>query len=174
MKRYGTREERIRKFLSSLPMIISFFSKIAVRSTNCWEWTASTRSGSGYGQFGIDGYGEYAHRLMWVLFNGAIPSGMYLCHTCDNRKCVNPDHLFVGTQKDNMSDCKEKGRNSFGENHPKSILTQNDIISMSIDRNSGFSWKRLSDKYHTPISTIRSAIAGKNWKHLRVVRGETK
>jgi len=79
----------------------------------CWEWAAS-RQPSGYGQLmeQTKRVPLYAHRLSWQLHNGSIPAGMHVLHHCDNRGCVNPDHLFLGTNYDNILDCKQKGRNN--------------------------------------------------------------
>ena len=85
-----------------------FFDKINKTNT-CWNWTASLRNG--YGVISVNGKNISAHRISWELHNNRdIPEGMVICHTCDNRKCVNPNHLFLGTQSDNMKDCSAKGR----------------------------------------------------------------
>jgi hypothetical protein len=81
------------------------------KSTGCWAWQGNKIPGD-YGVLKIDGKRILAHRLSWQLQNGLIPPGMFVCHKCDNPSCINPDHLFIGTQKDNMEDCKSKGRNS--------------------------------------------------------------
>ena len=76
---------------------------------DCWEWTGA-RNKKGYGQFGA-GYVMYvASRASWIISNGEIPAGMFVCHKCDNPPCVNPAHLFLGTNRDNVMDCVSKGR----------------------------------------------------------------
>jgi hypothetical protein len=94
-----------------------FWAKVAVvPGDGCWEWTASrvgrNRPGGGYGQFWCSEKQTQlkAHRVAWEQANGPIPAGMLVCHRCDNPGCVRPDHLFLGTPKDNTVDMVQKGR----------------------------------------------------------------
>jgi len=97
------------------------------KSTGCWLWYG-TLFEQGYGRFGA----ERAHRIMWKLLNGSIPDGLYILHKCDVRNCVRPNHLFLGTAKDNMQDCLQKGRfravsgNQHGlRKHPEKVARGN-------------------------------------------------
>src|SRR5690349_3504200 len=85
------------------------FWSIVDKSKDCWEWKNSLNQ-SGYGVFYQNSVGYFAHRVSYFLMNGEIPIGLLVCHKCDNPKCVNPEHLFLGTSKDNMLDKVLKGR----------------------------------------------------------------
>jgi hypothetical protein len=77
----------------------------------CWQWKGAAND-SGYGYFGFEGKMQLAHRVSYQIFNGGIAPGLHVCHSCDNRLCVRPDHLWLGTAKNNMNDRDAKGRST--------------------------------------------------------------
>lgn len=96
------------------------------KATGCWEWTAAKNS-KGYGFFSINGRTRLAHRVSYQYHKGHLPLDSLVCHTCDNPSCVNPDHLFLGTNDDNIADSITKGR-STTRFLPKKIIDKNGMI----------------------------------------------
>jgi len=110
-----------------------FLSKIQ-KTDACWIWIGTIKP-NGYGQFGLNYKIHYAHRFAYKLFIGEITKDLCVLHKCDNRRCVNPNHLFLGTLKDNVEDCIKKGRNKLppilrGENHGSSKLKLSDVVAI--------------------------------------------
>lgn len=112
-----------------------FCTKYCVAASGCWEWTGGFTRG-GYGRFRMGSVADgtrgqrRAHRVSWELFHGPIPNGYDVCHACDNPPCVNPDHLFLGTRKDNMVDMRRKGRAAANERHPQAKLTDGQVAEI--------------------------------------------
>lgn len=136
--------------------------------TGCWEWTASKRNG--YGRIGVDGKHLSAHRLSYQLFVGPIKSGLVICHKCDNPGCVNPDHIFIGTQSDNMTDMHNKGRSSMtfkkGHtiNHKLSVEIIRQIKAEVID--GILNAKQIGQKLGVKHQTVCDIRAGRRYANV--------
>jgi hypothetical protein len=134
----------------------------AKKSEGCWEWTGCKQR-TGYGRFRLAGWTQMAHRVAWELVHGLIPKGMQVLHRCDNPGCVNPNHLFLGTQTDNIYDMTAKGRHYRGERHKSAKLTESDVISI---RMFDIPTRALSNLYGVNRASIRAIKRGEKWKHL--------
>lgn len=143
-----------------------FYSKFRFEpSTECWIWTAGKHDGV-YGGFQFEVW-TYAHRASWMIHKGAIPDGLLICHKCDNPLCVNPDHLFLGTDQDNTLDCMSKGRYVVmkGESNGVSKLTEAQV--REIRKLAGtVPQVKLGLMYNVNPATISSVIRRINWKHI--------
>lgn len=142
-----------------------FWSSVNKKGDNeCWEWKGNLER-NGYGVFNSIQSHFKAHRCAWEFVNGRIPDGLYICHKCDNRKCVNPSHLFIGTQGDNLRDMVSKGRGNFnplrGEKHPRHKLTDIQIRSMRQEYEDGMSCIELGKKYGVHKAQATKIVFGR-------------
>lgn len=154
-------------------VIDRFWSKVNKTET-CWEWTAGLFHPNGYGQFCAKEIPHIrtAHRFSWFLHNGTIPTGMFVCHHCDNPKCVRPSHLFLGTNSDNMKDCYRKGRMknpcACGEKHPMSKFTTSQIIEIRRAYKAGeYTIRGLSVLYSCSYPTMAAIVKYESWKSIK-------
>lgn len=138
--------------------------------SGCWLWVGYTLD-SGYGKIGLGGrYGnDLAHRVSWRLHNGEIPDGLFVCHKCDTPSCVNPDHLFLGTPKQNTADACEKGR-MRGPNKPArgervflSRLSADDVRKI---RGSTESQASLARRFNVSKATVSAICRFETWRHV--------
>ena len=142
-----------------------------VSKNGCWEWTMSTNM-HGYGQARHLGITHGAHRLMFMLSHPRIDiSACLICHTCDNRKCINPDHLYAGTHKSNMHDMISRGRDNFvgcpnGERHKDAKLTEKKVIAIRARNNAGEGYRVLAKAYGVDRTTIKYIVKRVTWKHV--------
>lgn len=150
-----------------------FWVKVDKKELNdCWEWQAAIQE-RGYGAFGIGKKVYTSHRVSWMLANGEIPEGLHVLHKCDNRKCVNPNHLFLGTNADNVADMDAKGRRRtnpvIGEERHDVQLTENEVIEI-FDKHwfQGRSQRQLASEYGVSRTVILGVVNCKTWRHLNL------
>ena len=131
--------------------------------SECWEWTGRL-SGSGYAMFDWQGRPNIGSRIAYELHYGTDPGELFVCHSCDNPRCVNPHHLWLGTHADNMADCVQKGRAGNaglrGSQIGNSILTERDVHDIL---KSDLGNKALAQKYGVTSTTIYQVRKRKNW-----------
>lgn len=167
-----------------------FWEKVDKRSTNeCWEWKAHTVRG--YGVFALTHFKSVrANRFSYELEYGKIPNGMLVCHTCDNPKCVNPKHLFLGTHQDNMTDKVNKGRQAKGDKHGAKLhperfqflhakgapqgskntrthLTENNVIEIKKLLKTNISMAAIGKKFGVTRFVIWKIKVGLAWSHIK-------
>lgn len=132
----------------------------------CWEWQGST-SKNGYGRLSWANHGHQAHRASWEIHNARpIPDDLWVCHSCDNRLCVNPAHLWLGTRQDNIDDMVTKGRQASGARASHAKLTDDDVRLIRKLAAEGVTYKSLADHYGVMPSIISQAARGIFWRHL--------
>jgi hypothetical protein len=155
------------------PLELRRFWRHVEKTDDCWWWRA-TQTVSGYGRPMLRRWLWTAHRLSWVIANGPIPDGLSVCHTCDNRLCVNPAHLWLGTNGDNNRDCHAKKRSAYhrgtlryprlsGEAHPRHKLALNEVRAIRSAYANGVDALTLAGQYGVSRNQIYLIGKGKAW-----------
>jgi len=157
-----------------------FWSKVNIMGDNdCWEWTACVSNSTGYGAFKSHGKKTDAHRFVYEMLNGEINnSKLFVCHKCNNKKCVNPNHLYLGSPKDNVYDMIRNG-NAFGNKKPRTRygsetnsakLTEELVIELRKEyrfyRENNKKLRPLYEKYGVTKGTFLDAATYKTWHHV--------
>lgn len=133
----------------------------------CWLWNGALFRDSGYGQFTLGNHPVRTHRLSWVIHFGPIPDGMCVLHRCDCRLCVRPDHIWLGTQRQNVDDMLAKGRSLIGERNHKAKVTARQVIEIrSLFHSGSFTQQSLADQFGLKQPQISSIVLHKSWRHL--------
>lgn len=139
--------------------------------TVCWLWQGGTDGDEGYGRLHTSGKKYiYAHRLSYQLHHGTLPNDLDILHRCDNRRCVNPYHLYAGTHADNMADMKARKRYVIsgvrGEANGQSKLTTTDVIEIRAMSEHGVTQKDIAQRFGVPQSSVSKIIRRKQWAHI--------
>lgn len=160
--------------------------------SGCWEWTGPVSKNTGYGKFVHSKKHYTPHRASYTVFKGEIPKGQHICHSCDNRICFNPDHLWAGSAKDNMQDMIKKGRapdrtgwmpskehlkklqagrknnhpGKQGSKHHLAKLDEEKVKEIKIMMRDGYKNNEIADIYKVCTSNISLIRSGKRWSHV--------
>ena len=132
----------------------------------CWICTSHAPNSKGYPRINVNKRRVYLNRHMYQKHKGDIPEGHDVCHKCDNPMCINPDHLFVGTRKDNVQDCIEKERNIRGENSNFAILTEEQVREIKFGYKN-LMYKEIASLYNVSPPLISLIKNNKRWKHVK-------
>ena len=156
-----THEDRMKSLRQRL---LSNYSVVGT----CWIWLGGLFP-NGYGQIRPTGENSTGtHRASWRVHYGDIPEGLLVCHSCDTKACINPRHLFLGTQKDNISDMINKGRrcDNSGERNYQTHLTDKDVRRMRSLRSGGMKLLELSSEFGVSDTSVSSICRRKSWRHV--------
>lgn len=158
--------------LSQQQRILYFWSRVTIADLlGCWNWEGP-RDNFGYGRTtGFNGGSVLTHRFAWIIVYGSIPHGLWVLHKCHTPPCCNPNHLYLGTHKDNMRDAVERGSFHFvsvpGENHPNAKLTKADVLQIRcLLKENKLTSKAIAARFGVAASTVRGIKSRRKWAHI--------
>jgi hypothetical protein len=139
-------------------------SNVAIdEQTGCWNWTGSYFK-SLYGRITIDGKNALAHRVSYGHFYGEIPDGLFVCHSCNNKRCINPRHLYVGTINDNARDAVLSGDTAKGENNGMAILTREKVVEIKrLIKSRQVVYRKIAEIFGVSRQAIKDIASGRTW-----------
>ena len=156
---------------------MNFLKRIVIDDKGCWLYQGyrmKSKAGHKYGWVWFNKTNMGAHRASWIVHYGEIPDKLFVCHKCDVPNCLNPDHLFLGTAKDNVQDMISKSRNApsafigkNGEKHSQAKLNVKQVIEIKEMLNKKVSFSKIASLYNVSKSTIGSIKGGKNWASVK-------
>lgn len=144
------------------------FERLVIKKEGCWSWKNKSLT-NGYVKINIGrSKSILGHRISWIIHNGKIDNKLFVLHKCDNPQCTNPEHLFLGTPKDNSQDCLNKNRKNVakGSNHYNVKLTEIDVIKIKELLKLGYSQRKLAKIFNISSSNIQNIADGKIWKDI--------
>lgn len=139
-----------------------FFWDHVQKGDGCWEWQAG-RNTNGYGEFGRYGL---AHRYSWQLANGESPGKRWVLHRCDNKRCVRPDHLFIGDRRANVDDMLQKRRQAVGRRNGASKLTEEQVREIRALREQGLSLRQIAKRFGVNDMNVHYICKRITWAHV--------
>lgn len=152
-----------------VPLDLRFWTKVHIKKSNqCWDWLAY-KNCHGYGILTEKGRCIKAHRIAYNLTFGKIPKNLLVCHKCDNRSCVNPKHLFLGSNAENMKDMSKKGRsrNMAGENNPRKKLSKTQVLLIRREFILRKNCNLLAKRFKVEPTTIYHIATRRSWKSVK-------
>lgn len=161
LTRTGTLEAR-----KSIPLYDKLFSQLKLVG-DCWEWQGYLMA-NGYGVIVDVRAKKLVHRAMYEIIHGPIPDGLFCCHRCDNPKCCRPEHLFLGTHRENMDDMDSKGRRRApkGVQHPRAKVSDDDVLLMRQMYSEGVMIVDIAKRFPVVPCTVSAIVNHKTWRHL--------
>lgn len=142
----------------------TFWDRVA-KGHGCWEWQGA-RDGYGYGALSVNGRVELAQRFAWEITHGPISAGFVVRHKCDNPPCVRPDHLELGTRRDNQQDMVQRGRSARGEKNHLARMTADLVVEVRHLAAAGVSIAEIERRTGISYNALHCAITRKTWKHV--------
>lgn len=163
-------EGHIMKYAANIPkltsrLIQSYWRRVT-KTDNCWSWIGDIDKRYGYGRVNIKDKKYIASRVAWTIQHGSSPPrNKLVCHTCDNRRCVNPKHLFLGTHKQNSMDAANKRRMCHGAMHHLTTITALAVKQVRLAVSAGAKHRDVAERFNLTRSAVGAIVTGKNWKY---------